>query len=144
MGLSIRSELSIKHFDNAIKTTTCTSDPPVYPIITTAICNHPSRYALARTNSSTLAPSGNTAPCRTACASNALRRLGNKLGRMAFSAVPTVCGCRDDASTLTKLCTTRRLPGSVSSDAACGRYKRTGRWRRLTPCGFKSFWFMGL
>jgi hypothetical protein len=65
----------------------------IHPIITIAMCSHPSRYAVARTSSSTLALSGNTAPCNTACASSGLRRLGNSVGNIWFSAVPMVCGC---------------------------------------------------
>jgi hypothetical protein len=133
-------------------------------IITTAICSQPSRYAVARTNSSTLALNGRTAPCNTAWARSGLRLLGNNVGKIAFNAVPMVCGCPSHVSSIvrdttqldsleerfgvTSLCTTLKLPGAVSSctpsEGACGRYSLTGRFRRLTPCGFNSFWLIGL
>jgi hypothetical protein len=38
---------------------------------------------------------GSTAPCRKGSASSGLLRLGNRLGSIAFKAVPRVCGCRE-------------------------------------------------
>lgn len=54
----------------------------VYAIITTTIWSQPSRYAAARTRSSTLALRDRTAPCKTACAKSGLRLLGNNVGRI--------------------------------------------------------------
>lgn len=66
---------------------------PNHPIIRTTTYTHPSPYAEHRTNSSTGADRGTTAPCRTGLARTGVLRLGNKFGSRLCSAVPIVCGC---------------------------------------------------
>jgi hypothetical protein len=56
------------------------------------MCSHPSGYAAVRSSSSMFTLRGSTAPCRTGWANIGVRLLGNRLGIIEWSAVPTVCG----------------------------------------------------
>lgn len=62
------------------------------PIMTKPTCSHPSRYATSLKSPSTCALIGTTTPCRTGRARIGVLRLGNKVGRRACIAVPSVCG----------------------------------------------------
>lgn len=88
-----------------------------YPSIATAICKKPSGYAAAFPNSSIEALIGTTAPCSTGCARSGLRLLGNREGKVVFSAVPSVCGCREGRCKGINDCTTRMWPACCASSA---------------------------
>jgi len=85
--------------------------------MTTPRCIQPSKYAAALIRSSTKAPIGTTAPCRTAFARIGVRRLGNNVGNSACRAVPSVCDSLEAGKVgVIRDCTTRRWP-DVGSEA---------------------------
>ncbi len=79
--------------------------------MTTPRCTQPSKYAAVRIKSSTDAPIGTTAPCRTAFACMGVLLLGNSVGNSACNTVPKLCTSRDPVEVgATSDCTTLKWP----------------------------------